>query len=154
MKWIEKAEELLELLDERPEDAAFEEERLEWQLRAEVSKYVGAARLKPAGVPKSESADWPKILDDEPIITWVDQSMMARLAQKDPRTIMRWERKGLPAFGEGRSKRYPVPHAVVWSMAYSSLQARSRKGVDHLSVDVAFGEYAASNARMAESRRR
>lgn len=154
MKWIEKAEELLELLDERPEDAAFEEERLDWQLRAEVSKYVKAATLKPAGVSKSEAADWPRILDDNPICHWVDQSMMARLAQVDVRTIQRWELKGLPAFGEGRSKRYPLPHAVVWHMAYRSLQARSRKGVDSLSVGRAFGEYEASNARLADSSRR
>ena len=143
-KWLKLAEQLLELLPERPGDADYDAERLDWSFFDEVSRFVEAAKLRPAGVKAAKCKSWPQVLADAPVTDWHTQEWIAGAMGCDVRTIRRWEERGLPAFGEGKDKRYPSPHALCWCLAYHAMKERRR--IEFLPMEIAFGKTAETSA--------
>ena len=62
-----------------------------------------------------------------------------------------WESRGLPSYGAGPTKRYPVPHAISWIHAYRGFRAQGHR-VEYLPMDIAFGENARANAMITSGR--
>lgn len=58
------------------------------------------------------------------VFCWVTQEHAAQLMEMSPRHLQNLERKGLPHEGHRGSKRYPLPHLLVWSDDYKSQIAR------------------------------
>ena len=113
-KWLTMAEALLKELPSRPDDADPQVERLDWRLQEQMDRIVAAARLKPEGVKPAQCRDWPQVIEDAPVAAWWTQRRLAALYGVDERTVQRWESRGLPNFGAGPTKRYPIPQATVW----------------------------------------
>ena len=143
-KWLNLAEELLESLAPRPEDADYDDENLEWSFYDEVSRFVIAAKLRPAGVKAAKCKDWPKVIADTAVTDWHTQEWVAEAMGRDVRTIRRWEGRGLLSFGEGKDKRYPSPHVLCWCLAYHALKERRR--IDFLPMEIAFGKTAETSS--------
>ena len=127
--WLAKAQELLELLPTAPDDAGPEEENLEWWLHFQLYLAVSAAGVKPAGVKARVSSKWPRIIGERPVTEWCTQADLASAFDVSERTIQRWEKIGLPAFGRGPSKRYPLPHARTWCHWHERLRGLGRRVV-------------------------
>lgn len=48
----------------------------------------------------------------------------ARILGVSGRTLQRWEKRGLPAVGRGKNKRYLWPHTAWWARAWEIRQTR------------------------------
>ena len=148
-KWVKLAQELLSALPERPDNTDYDDERVGWALWETLERFVTAATLRPEGVTAKVSKDWPRVLADVPVTGWVDQEFIAAVAGVDVRTVRNWERRGMPSFGSGKSKRYPAPHAPCWAIGYHLRRRREGTRVEHLSMELAFAEAGLQGAEIA-----
>lgn len=71
------------------------------------------------------------------VAAWTAPRWTAELLDTSPRTLARWERKGLPAFGQGSRKRHPWPHARIWATEYESEKQRTTRRQSRLEIEVA-----------------
>lgn len=71
----------------------------------------------------SSSSNRPDTIAGVPVYAWEHGSKVARDWSVDERTLIRWRQKGLPSWGEGRDRRYPIPHGNVWVIWYRVLLA-------------------------------
>jgi phage terminase Nu1 subunit (DNA packaging protein) len=73
------------------------------------------------------------------VVEWATQAETARMLDVTPRHVQRLEAKGLPAEGARDTKRYPIPHVVIWWSEYVIAQERAgEKGVEKLPFSVAY----------------
>lgn len=90
-----------------------------------------------------------------PIAEWVTQSELARIFGITGRHVQNLELVGLPNAGRRASKRYPLPHAVVWWSEYLiAKELNNGRTPDDLPIEVAmardklfWAEWEAWNAR-------
>lgn len=59
-----------------------------------------------------------EIVDDVPVFAWLDQAAAAKVIGLTTRQVANLEVKGLPSKGHRSTKRYPLPHALVWIRVY------------------------------------
>jgi hypothetical protein len=93
-----------------------------------------------------------------PIAEWVTQSELARICNITGRHVQNLERMGLPADGSRATKRYPIPHAVVWWSEYLiAKELNNGRNPDFLPIEVAMARdrlfWAEWDARSAPARR-
>jgi hypothetical protein len=68
--------------------------------------------------PGEERADPGEVFETLPVFAWVPQDAAAVLVGLTTRQVQNLERKGLPNRGRRDTKRYPLPHLVMWMRAY------------------------------------
>ena len=100
----------------------------------------GAQKKPPPGLPSRGKKRFPRVLADEVITSWNTQAELAEIYRFSTRQLQRLEPKGLPAFGTGADKRYPLPQAAVWLLEYRHLRNRGTR-VDYLPLDVALARH-------------
>ncbi|HSW29667.1 MAG TPA: hypothetical protein VLH75_09335 [Longimicrobiales bacterium] len=59
-----------------------------------------------------------EMLGGWPVFCWISQHDAARMLGLTTRQVQNLETKGLPSNGRGKSKRYALPHLLVWHRAY------------------------------------
>lgn len=99
-------------------------------------------RYSPFDVPKEhlpESA--PEVLEGVPVACWMTPTAAAECFNTTPRTIGRWEGKGLPSFGDGRTKVLPMPHAMWWTIEFSIAKEQAGNGVTRLPLGMAMSRF-------------
>ncbi len=60
------------------------------------------------------------MLADRPVFAWISQHDAAVLLRLTTRQVQNLETKGLPNFGRGKTKRYALPHLLIWFRAYNA----------------------------------
>lgn len=89
-------------------------------------------------VPAAEvPASAPEEIEGVPVAEWLTPGAAAEPFDVTPRTLSRWESKGLPSRGSGSRKLIPTPHAVIWTIEYKVAKDRDRSGVSRLDLGVA-----------------
>lgn len=105
----------------------------------------------PTGIPKRGAKNFPLVLADRLVRQWVGQSDFAEAFGVSTRQVQRLERKGLPSFGAGASKRYPFPQAGTWMLDYQLLASRNST-VRYLPLEIAIADVAMRSCLMAVER--
>lgn len=72
-------------------------------------------------LPDEEAPEPGEAVGAWPVFAWIPQSAVAELMQLTPRQVQNLHRKGLPNRGRGRTRRYPLPHVVLWFRAYRAM---------------------------------
>ena len=63
-----------------------------------------------------------ELLESRPVFCWMTQQHTAKYLGMTTRHLQNLELKGLPNVGRGATKRYAVPHTVIWHGAYIALR--------------------------------
>jgi phage terminase Nu1 subunit (DNA packaging protein) len=80
------------------------------------------------------------VIDGLKVYAWLEQAELAELLDITERQIQNLEKVGLPAEGHRSTKRYPIPHAVVWYSQYQ-FHVAQRHVVESLPFPVALAEH-------------
>lgn len=82
----------------------------------------------------------PAEIEGVRVAAWASPQDAADALGTTPRTLARWERRGLPVRGSGHDKLYPFPHAVIWAVQYE-VEKQSGGGRSDLTVRVALARH-------------
>jgi len=77
--------------------------------------------------------------EDGRAVTWISQARLANMLDVTPRWLQKLDAKGLPARGFRETCEYPLPHSIVWWIAYKRMGAKGP--VQHLSMARAWAEH-------------
>lgn len=80
------------------------------------------------------------VLDGLMVHGWATQAELAEWFQVTGRQIQNLEKIGLPSDGHRATKRYPVPHVVIWFSQYQ-VHLASGDTVDRLPFSVVLAEH-------------
>ena len=61
-----------------------------------------------------------EMLEDWPVFAWMTQQDTAECLGITTRHLQNLETKGLPNVGRGATKRYALPHTIIWHRAYAA----------------------------------
>lgn len=95
-----------------------------------------------------EKAKRGEVVEGLEVFGWDTQAELAETFRITPRHVQNLEKRGLPAHGDGPTKRYPWPHAGIWFAAYKIRTEVERLVVERLPFAVALAEHRLSVARM------
>jgi hypothetical protein len=65
-----------------------------------------------------QHAEPGEMLEGLPVFSWITATLLGQLAHLTPRHLLDLEALGLPRRGQRRTRRYPLPHAVIWVRGY------------------------------------
>ncbi len=113
------------------------------------SELEAAAQLFPTFelLPGEERPEPGERLVDYPVFAWLTQREAAKLLSFSTRQVQNLEVRGLPSRGARKSKRYALPHLLIWFRAYKR-RGGSEGKVRQLSWRVALAEHELDAARM------
>lgn len=108
-----------------------------------------AATLYPAFqlLPGEERPEPGEVFGGVPVFAWVDQATAATLVGLTARQVANMHVRGLPNRGHRSTRRYPLPHLVVWFRAWRGRGGQAGR-VRRLSFEVAMADEELELARM------
>lgn len=104
-----------------------------------VSERDGNGFLRPEDVEGR-----PREIEGVRVGGWTVPKLTAECLGTSPRTLQRWEGKGLPSVGRAHRKLHPWPHVAAWAVTYAVLQKEKTGAVRELELRVALARYHAS----------
>lgn len=102
-----------------------------------------------------ERPDPGEVLHGWPVFCYVRQLRLAKLIGLSRRQVQNLEVRGLPSEGHRKTKRYPLPHALIWYRSYTRRGGRNG-GAGHrlpFKVALADAELEEAEARVKEVER-
>lgn len=94
---------------------------------------------------------WPADVEGRPreiegvrIRAWMPPKVTAACLGTSPRTLQRWEEKGLPSIGRAHRKLHPFPHVLAWAVTYAVRQEEQTGAVRDLPLREALARHHAA----------
>lgn len=91
-------------------------------------------------LPDEERPDPGEEIGGVPVFAWIGQQEAADTIKVSARHVQNLEEKGLPTKGSRASKRYPLPHVVVWHREYQ-LELKRVGNCRHLPFRLAWARH-------------
>lgn len=101
-----------------------------WHLMERIAPAIGE-------LPENLSGSFPKCVAGVEVAYWATPDETADALGTTPRTLSRWEGKGLPVGRESREVRYPFPHCLIWATWFGIEKKRGGTGTTKLSMELA-----------------
>lgn len=104
--------------------------------RAHAWRRCGASERAFGEAPEQLPDVFPDVVGGLKVHLWATPAETAAALSTTPRTVRRWEDRGLPSAGSGGSKRYPFPQTAIWRAEFEIKKGRE-KGRTDLSIELA-----------------
>lgn len=102
--------------------------------RAHAWQRVGGDSRGPGEAPEQLPQAFADAVAGVRVARWIAPKDTAALLRTTPRNLRRWEDRGLPSASSGqRRKRYPFPHAIIWTVEF---RAASKEAVGRTDLPI------------------